>query len=130
MIHPVSKICIHCKLIKLLEEFGIESRNKDGRRSICYLCRRLYRKRIYNSISNRTRALKHLYGISIKDYENLLNKQNNKCLICGEEKSLYVDHDHKTGKIRGLICHACNLGLGFFRDNINRLNQAISYLHG
>lgn len=67
----------------------------------------------------------------------MLREQNYKCAICGQEISLFgssqkliahVDHDHKTGKVRGLLCKECNTGLGKFRDNIEYLLSAVSYL--
>lgn len=77
------------------------------------------------------------YGISLEDYEEMLKKQNKKCKICGSEEygrksSNYfaVDHCHKTGKVRGLLCHQCNVGLGKFKDNEEILFKAIKYLKG
>jgi superfamily II helicase len=81
----------------------------------------------------RAGVLKRLYGISIEEYERLLVKQKYCCAICKVKvtklnKSLCVDHDHKTGKIRGLLCENCNNGLGGFRDNIKFLQVAQQYL--
>jgi hypothetical protein len=74
------------------------------------------------------------YKITIKEYDILLLKQNNCCAICGRHKSkfvkpLYVDHDHKTNIIRGLLCHKCNVGLGSFNDSTQLLNRASIYLN-
>jgi hypothetical protein len=58
--------------------------------------------------------------MTLDDYENLLNKQNKKCAICGKDASttrLAVDHDHNTGIVRGLLCFRCNFGLSFFKEN-------------
>ena len=74
------------------------------------------------------------YGLTGDDYEKLLDKQDNKCAICGATEStgrsskLYVDHDHETGEVRGLLCNHCNAGLGMFRDNIEALKAAVEYL--
>ena len=66
------------------------------------------------------------------DKIKLIDEQNNKCWICRKEfendKCAYVDHCHQTKKIRGLLCHSCNSGLGYFKDNIENLKQAIEYL--
>ncbi len=75
--------------------------------------------------------LKSEYGITIKDYFSILNEQNECCAICGnrtDAKRLAVDHCHKTGKVRGLLCSNCNLGLGCFKDDKNNLKKAIDYL--
>ena len=53
----------------------------------------------------------------------------NLCCICGEKQELVIDHDHRTGKVRGLLCGSCNKGLGFFKDNKKYLNSAIKYLN-
>lgn len=77
--------------------------------------------------------MKH-YGISLTEYNQMLKEQNCVCAICKNPESskrklsLSVDHDHKTGKIRGLLCGRCNRGLGYFKDNINFLTHAIKYL--
>lgn len=70
---------------------------------------------------------------ALKQYKNYLASQNNLCAICGQPEisaryRLNVDHDHITGKIRGLLCSLCNRGLGNFRDNPELLEQAIRYL--
>lgn len=76
--------------------------------------------------------LRNKFGITLEQYNFLLEKQNNVCLICGElcktGKMLAVDHCHNTNKIRGLLCQYCNTGLGQFRDRIDLLNKAIDYL--
>lgn len=72
------------------------------------------------------------FGITETDYEALEEKQGGLCLICKESCSrgfrLSIDHDHKTGRIRGLLCNACNIGLGSFRDNPDLLRRAAEYL--
>lgn len=73
------------------------------------------------------------FGITIAEYENLLSKQKGKCAICGiTEKDLgrklSVDHCHKIGKVRGLLCHKCNTGIGFFKEKPENFLMAIKYL--
>ena len=73
--------------------------------------------------------LKHQYGISLADYRALETQQGFRCAICGVyPDKLFVDHDHKTGKVRALLCLLCNNGLGSFRDNIEFLESAVQYL--
>ena len=73
------------------------------------------------------------------DYEALSKAQGGRCAICGRKETiknylngnsrrLAIDHDHKTDKIRGLLCGKCNRGLGLFRDNIDFLQKAVRYL--
>lgn len=74
-----------------------------------------------------------LYNLTLEDLQNLYKTQNNKCAICGIDESelskvFHIDHDHKTNKVRGLLCGSCNLGLGNFKDNSDYLNLAINYL--
>lgn len=82
----------------------------------------------------RKHALKHLYGLSWEEFEALLEKQKGVCAICGttREGTLGVDHDHKTGKVRGLLCKLCNRGIGIFEKDPGTLQRAIDYLkaHG
>lgn len=86
-------------------------------------------------------SLRKTFGIGIDEYRKILERQNGCCAICkGQEKSiahtsgeirkLTVDHCHKIGKIRGILCSRCNRGLGFFQDDIENLKSAISYLGG
>ena len=71
------------------------------------------------------------FGVSQKEYEEMLNAQNGVCAVCGRTnkgKALCVDHDHVTGKIRGLLCHKCNLALGMAEDNLETLKNLVIYL--
>lgn len=72
------------------------------------------------------------YGITGSDFRNMLNDQNSKCPICNKNitKNLSVDHDHITGKIRGLICNKCNLSIGNAEDSPVRLRLMADYLEG
>lgn len=80
----------------------------------------------------RNRQLKHSYNITLEQYNEMLVAQNNVCMICKnsetENKNFAVDHNHNTGKVRGLLCSACNKSLGGFKDNVNILQNAIEYL--
>ena len=96
----------------------------------------------WNSKNKRKKKNTHLqkhFGISIEEYETLFNIQEGKCAICGNTEStidkrsnmpkmLSVDHDHVTGKIRGLLCQTCNLVLGLFKDSLDKFEKAIVYL--
>lgn len=72
------------------------------------------------------------YGITLDEYDAMLEKQNQVCKIClgppGSKGRYYIDHNHTTGKIRGLLCSYCNFALGNSRDNIDILRNMIEYL--
>lgn len=80
----------------------------------------------------RNSAYKQRYGIDVEHYNLLLSNQGGVCAICKQECStkrrLAIDHDHNTGFIRGLLCRACNVGLGFFRDSALLLQRASEYV--
>jgi len=91
----------------------------------------------YNSGKN-SKLLKE-YGINLEDFNKMLIKQNHKCKICGKEETkelkgtkwkLSVDHCHKTGKVRGLLCAKCNIGLAKFEEEEYQFLNAIKYLKG
>lgn len=95
--------------------------------------------RIYcsKSCANKSQHLMKAYGLTSTDLENLLQKAGYKCQICGEkfrddstQRNLYVDHDHNSGEIRGLLCRSCNTGLGMLKDSCTLLRKALIYLEG
>ena len=88
----------------------------------------------YERNREQKRASSHAmnYGVSPKDYHTLLALQSNRCAICRAEqkrgRALGVDHDHRTGKVRGLLCDRCNMGLGHFHDDPEKLRAAVLYV--
>ena len=85
----------------------------------------------------RARELRREYGITPEHYDLMLSNQQGRCAICGTDKpedskgrGFHVDHDHLHGEVRGLLCGTCNWGLGHFRDDVDRLEQAVRYLRG
>ena len=92
---------------------------------------RCYRKNIvrYKLLVEKSR-LKIEYGMTLEDRDKMIEAQENKCAICGVEftKTPCVDHDHATGKIRGLLCRKHNVMLGCANDNPEVLQKAIDYL--
>jgi hypothetical protein len=90
-------------------------------------------KRLYDTPEKLKRAkinshFKHKYGITVEQYDLMVKEQNGLCAICQKLEKLFVDHCHITGKIRGLLCLKCNLMLGSAVDNLDILNNGISYL--
>ena len=81
--------------------------------------------------SRRKTKLKQKYGISVEEYDRMFKEQQGKCYLCNNEHSrrpLNVDHCHKTGKIRKLLCDKCNLALGLVDDSVELLENFIRYL--
>ena len=114
------KKCPKCNLEKPLSSFGKDSRRKDKLRVYCRSCN----SKAGNPTGDilRDRNLKKRYGITLDDYNEMLEAQNRCCAICGIhekhcDKNLAVDHNHNTGEVRKLLCQHCNTGLGQFRDN-------------
>lgn len=79
----------------------------------------------------------NISGLTVTTYDELFDKQNGRCGICGTDdpsksdprrKRFCIDHDHKTGKIRGLLCNKCNRTVGLFDDDIDIVRSALEYL--
>lgn len=137
------KACSWCDEIKLHSEFHKDKRNIHGK-GLSYYCKacataktRAHHLEYKNDTDYQERKkssyYKRTYGISYEEREELLNKQNYKCLICAESLNkdgglTHTDHCHTTGKVRGLLCTNCNRGLGHFKDSVLNLKSAISYL--
>ena len=136
------KTCIKCKETKPYTDYHKARSTVDKRQSSCKLCDNARRNASYQSDPNRSRvsSYKVKYGLTIEGYDTILKNQNGCCAICGTSKNirivsgkeqhthLVVDHCHITGKVRGLLCYTCNVGLGMFRDNTEYLKTAIEYL--
>lgn len=141
-----NKKCPHCLKVKTLDMFYKSSRQSGGYQSYCKVCNLENLNRLYpkldvdkRRVASRRTMLKSKYGISLEDYNNILNTQQGVCAICKEKEtvrsnklgnvdSLRVDHCHTTGKIRGLLCSRCNFGISNFRDRIGILVSATNYL--
>ena len=121
------KPCTKCGAEKELEEFFRDSRRKDGRKSCCKECTP------QDPIAKRASHYKSTYGITIEDYDRMLAEQGGKCAICPRTNPVnggrfHVDHDHNTGKIRGLLCSNCNTSIGLAQDNPEILISAAHYI--
>ena len=74
------------------------------------------------------------FGITVDEYDRLLVQQDGHCALCpathsdGTSLRFHVDHDHETGRVRGLLCRSCNMALGILGDDIDGLNRALTYL--
>jgi hypothetical protein len=127
------KHCTACKQEKPLAEFSKERKAADGLRWICKQCdaqksRATYARRKSEGIV-RYQQIERRYGVSKEQYLGMLASQGHRCTICSEALTEpCVDHCHTTGKVRGLLCHHCNKGLGMFKDNPAIIQAAIDYL--
>lgn len=83
---------------------------------------------------NRRMKLRKAYGVTPEQFEAMLTSQSGRCAICGTSapngpgKRFMVDHSHKTGKVRGLLCCNCNFVIGHCLENIETLKKAVTYL--
>ena len=115
-------ICVKCKEEKPEVDFYKRENSPTGYRKSCKSCLR-------------KQKVIRVYKVSCEEYDLLYSK--GECYICGSKeevgvygkvKELSVDHCHTTGKVRGLLCQSCNVGLGAFKDNVKSLQNAIKYL--
>jgi len=126
----IEKRCKRCGKLKASNNFYPSDYMKNRLSSNCKSCSQI--EKYSNRTSQREYMIKMRYGITQKEYDGILLKQNGVCAICERTnklpKPLYIDHNHTTGKIRGLLCATCNSGIGSFEDNILLLSKAITYL--
>lgn len=142
------KACTKCGTSKSPEEFSRDKSKKDGRCCSCKECGASYFKQRPARTSlqktqrykwHRRHTLRKKYGILLEDYERMLQQQSGVCAICKQPEqqhswntervsSLAVDHNHKTGRNRGLLCHRCNRVLGAVNDDIDILVALKEYV--
>lgn len=131
------KACPTCKLQKESEEFGRDKSKKDGLNYYCKPCVRVRQQKwktdnpAQHKKLERKSYLKKRWGLSVDEYQKMSEAQDHRCAICrqpeSENRSMAVDHDHSTGKIRGLLCRPCNTSLAQF-ENTDSLQRAVEYL--
>jgi hypothetical protein len=117
-----AKTCRKCGISKPTADFYRQKTSSDGLGSYCKECQSEYGK-VWRA-SNPG----HKYGLSNADYEVLFQRQGGKCALCKETARLEVDHDHETGRVRGLLCHSCNVSI----ERVCKifLGEARAYLDG
>lgn len=147
------KKCTECKELKTIESFYKSKSNPDGLFYKCKICvgakNKAYaiknrdkiksynaewmkRCRKYNPDISRESKLRNSYKMTMLDYKKMVESQNGSCAICLRTpkpgKKLFIDHDHSTGNVRGLLCAVCNMFLGVIKDSSECLNRAKYYL--
>lgn len=130
---PEGKVCTVCKEWKPLSAFHKHKICLYGVESLCKQCK--FRKRKERDAQDPDRMwrmdLKAKYAMTIADYNDMYERQDGKCAICGEPKpkrKLLVDHNHTTGAVRELLCLHCNTLIGYAREDTAILLSAITYL--
>jgi len=142
-----SKQCNRCKETKPATCFEYNPQQRDGMRATCRQClapANAKRSRVYKAqqrandpvkfrLVQRGKQYVRRYGLNEGDFERMNDTQNGKCAICAnspdpKKRFLDIDHDHKSGKVRELLCTNCNTGLGRFRDDPDILIKAVNYL--
>jgi len=142
-----TKWCGRCKADLPLTYFAKNSAKKDGLQERCTPCRNEHYNKNRADISERRRAsyctdtswerkIQYAYNLTKEDFLKMLDSQGNVCAICrsddwgcGKKTTRpHVDHNHETGKVRGLLCNNCNRSLGLLKDNADVLKSAVKYL--
>ena len=133
------RTCSKCGETKPITEFFVDRQKATGYRPDCKKCNgaRSIKWNRENKHRHKGYCIKHNYGISMVDYNEMVFSQNGECAICKKKPNqegakinrvLHIDHCHSTGTVRGLLCGACNRALGLFRDDKKTIENALNYL--
>lgn len=129
---PDGMRCKKCGEFKPITGFTRNRQCLYGVEPVCKACKRERRREYIRLYPERARNadLKYQYGITIEQYQAMYARQGGRCAICDtSESKLVVDHNHKTGNVRELLCHLCNAMIGYAREDIAILVNAAAYLH-
>lgn len=134
--------CRKCRKDLPITEFYKIPGNKSGYSYRCKVCtsqdRSVYRLTEKGQIVQKRNNLKFYYGITLEQYNTLFDSQSGVCAVCGFPEtvlykgtltSLAVDHNHQTGKIRGLLCQSCNVALGHLKENPVIIKSLLEYIN-
>ena len=137
------KTCTKCGELKQISEFNPRYDGTDKVYPSCRLCQQIKQTEYQKAKraadpegeakKQREAQIKYKYGITPDQYEEIFESQDYKCAICGTEecasgKSFSIDHDHKTGEVRGILCMDCNVSLGKLKDDPELFRKAAEYL--
>ena len=131
-----TKRCSKCEVTKTIDGYHKSKSTHDGFYPYCKDCACAYRSQWAKDNPERVRATnrKNLYGITPEEYTNLMARQCGMCAVCQcwladlPAKQVHIDHNHDTGKVRGVLCHSCNAMIGHARESIKHLYSAAYYL--
>ncbi|MEU8651165.1 MULTISPECIES: endonuclease VII domain-containing protein [unclassified Streptomyces] len=115
------KRCPQCEDVKPHSEWERNKASSDGWASYCRVCR---------AERNRISYFKRKYGLTPAELDALVAEQHGVCCICLAAPAEHVDHCHKTGRVRGVLCFSCNAALGQFKDRPDAIRRAAAYVEG
>ena len=118
------KRCPDCGITKSIQNFPQHKNRNDGHGAYCKTCTSIQR----SAYDRRGYDLKYRYGVEMSVIDDLVLSQEGRCAICELPSLLVVDHDHKTNEVRQLLCHHCNMLLGFAKDDPATLEAAAAYI--
>ncbi len=124
------KACTKCDIIKPFSEFYKVKNKRDGHMSRCRACI-AEQDRSPQKFKDR---ISRQYHLTVEDYARMFNTQNGECAICHKRlddtkyKGVNIDHCHRTGSVRGLLCGNCNNGIGYLKDSLDLVRAAAEYL--
>lgn len=132
IIPQTEKRCTRCNEVKTASEFS--KRYARSLVSWCKACHAEERRKRYDTDKAYVQHLQCTYGLSVEQYMEMYAAQGGRCAACRDRLELRtrsrvaVDHDHATGKIRGLLCNSCNSALGMLRDESRRVRSLLRYI--
>lgn len=130
------KKCSRCGRKKSKDDYHKDRTTRSGYASVCAQCKVPIREASNEKVDRVDYLYQYKYKISRHQFEEMLLDQNFQCKICGVkfegnesgQERICVDHDHDSGKVRGLLCRFCNIGLGKFKDHPENLRRAADYI--
>ncbi len=138
---PNTKRCARCHRRLPVSEYAPSKRDRSGMQSYCKECNMLHQRQMRLRMTQERKDdinLRHKFGISFRDYNRMLEAQGGVCAICKQPEThingrnsvvqrLSVDHDHKTGDVRALLCQRCNVALGLLGEDPERIQRLKGY---
>lgn len=132
--------CTNCNQVKCLSDFHKCSTLPSGVKNMCKVCVKAYMHEWHKvrppmpTMQSRDKHLRQRYGFDHAEYERLLMMQGGCCAICDTTepgkgfRHFHIDHNHTSGRVRGLLCARCNQAVGLFKEDKKSIQRALSYL--